>query len=83
MKAGIKIRNFRWWIAGLLLLASILNYIDRQALSILIPTIQKDLALSDEQYGNVVSLFLVAYTIAYLVSGRIVDAIGPRASPIC
>jgi ACS family hexuronate transporter-like MFS transporter len=80
MKAGIKIRNFRWWIAGLLLLASILNYIDRQALSILIPTIQKDLALSDEQYGNVVSLFLVAYTIAYLVSGRIVDAIGPRAS---
>lgn len=76
----MKIRHFRWWIAGLLLLASILNYIDRQTLSILAPTIQQDLALTDAQYGQVVSLFLVAYTIAYLVSGRIVDALGPRAS---
>ncbi|HEY0943853.1 MAG TPA: MFS transporter [Opitutaceae bacterium] len=76
----MKIPNLRWWIAGLLLLASILNYVDRTALSILAPTIQADLALSDEHYGNVVSVFLVAYTIAYLVSGRIVDAVGPRAS---
>jgi MFS transporter, ACS family, hexuronate transporter len=76
----MKVLHFRWWIAVLLLLASILNYIDRQALSILAPTIQADLALSDAQYGRVVSVFLVAYTIAYLVSGRIVDALGPRAS---
>ena len=76
----MKIRNFRWWIAGLLLVASILNYVDRQTLSILAPTIQKDLALSDAEYGHIVSLFLVAYTIAYLVSGRIVDALGPRLS---
>jgi ACS family hexuronate transporter-like MFS transporter len=73
-------RNFRWWIAILLLLASILNYVDRQTLSILAPTIQADLELSDAQYGNVVSLFLIAYTIAYLVSGRIVDALGTRWS---
>src|SRR5688572_7940255 len=76
----MKVPHFRWWIAVLLLLASILNYIDRQALSILAPTIQADLALNDAQYGRVVSVFLVAYTIAYLVSGRIVDALGPRAS---
>lgn len=76
----MKIRGFRWWIAVLLLLASILNYIDRQTLSILAPTIQADLQLSDAQYGNVVSAFLVAYTIAYLVSGRIVDALGTKAS---
>ena len=79
-KSRGKIRHLRWWIAGLLLLASILNYIDRQALSILAPTIQADLGLSDAQYGNVVSLFLVAYTVAYLVSGRIVDSLGPRLS---
>lgn len=78
----MKIRNFRWWIAGLLLAVSILNYIDRQTLSILIPTIQVDLRLTDAQYGNVVSFFLVAYTIAYLVSGRVVDAIGTRASMV-
>lgn len=76
----MKIRGFRWWIAVLLLLASILNYVDRQTLSILAPTIQADLQLSDAQYGNVVSAFLVAYTIAYLVSGRIVDALGTKAS---
>ena len=76
----MKVPVLRWWIAGLLLGASILNYVDRQALSILAPTIQADLALSDAQYGNIVSLFLAAYTIAYLVSGRIVDALGSRVS---
>lgn len=75
-----KIPHLRWWIAGLLFLASILNYIDRQALSLLAPTIQADLGLSDTQYGHVVSLFLVAYTIAYLVAGRVVETLGTRAS---
>lgn len=59
--------------------ASVLNYIDRQTLSILAPTIQKDLALTNEDYATVLNLFLVAYTIAYLVSGRIVDRFGVRA----
>jgi len=76
----MKIRNLRWGIAVLLLLASILNYVDRQALSILAPTIQADLRLSDADYGRIVSFFLIAYTVASLLSGRIVDALGPRAS---
>lgn len=76
----MKIRHLRWWIAGLLFLASVLNYIDRQALSILAPTIQDELKLSDGDYGNIVSWFLVAYTVSYLVSGRIVDALGSRWS---
>jgi ACS family hexuronate transporter-like MFS transporter len=76
----MKIPRLRWVIGALLLLASILNYVDRQALSILAPTIQADLKISDAQYGNIVSFFLLAYTIAYLVSGRIVDRIGTRLS---
>lgn len=75
-----KIPHLRWHIGVLLLLASILNYVDRQTLSILAPTIQEDLGISDAQYGNVVSLFLAAYTIAFLVSGRIVDVLGTRLS---
>lgn len=75
-----KIPHLRWWIAGLLFLASILNYIDRQALSILAPTIQADLGLSDQQYATIVSFFLAAYTVAYLLSGRVVDALGARLS---
>ena len=74
----MKIRNVRWWIAGVLFLLSVINYVDRQTLSILVPTIQADLELSDQQYGNIVSLFLAAYTVSYLVSGRLVDALGAR-----
>lgn len=76
----MKIPHLRWWIAGLLFLASILNYIDRQTLSILAPTIQADLKLSDQQYATIVSFFLAAYTVAYLLSGRMVDALGARLS---
>jgi MFS transporter, ACS family, hexuronate transporter len=76
----MKIPYLRWWIASLLFLASILNYIDRQALSILAPTIQADLNLSDQQYATIVSFFLAAYTVAYLLSGRVVDALGARIS---
>jgi ACS family hexuronate transporter-like MFS transporter len=75
-----RIPYLRWWIGGLLLIASILNYVDRQALSILAPTIQSELAITDAQYGNIVSLFLVAYVIAYLLSGRLVDLLGTRLS---
>jgi ACS family hexuronate transporter-like MFS transporter len=70
----------RWAIAGLLFLAAILNYIDRNVLGLLAPTIQKDLGMTDAQYATVVDLFLVAYTAAYLLSGRMVDRLGTRLS---
>lgn len=74
----MKLKHVRWWIVSLLLLISIKNYVDRQMFSILAPTIQSDLGMSDAQYGQIISLFLAAYTIAYLVSGRLMDAIGAR-----
>lgn len=74
-----RIPHFRWWIIVLVFLAAVLNYVDRQTLSALAPTIQHDLAMDDRAYGNVVNIFLVAYTISYLVSGRIVDLLGTRA----
>lgn len=75
-----KIPQLRWWIGGLLLMASILNYLDRNTVAVLAPTIQKDLGVSDEEYAHVMSLFMVAYTIAYLLSGWVVDVLGPRIS---
>lgn len=75
-----KFPHLRWWIAGLLFLASILNYLDRQTLSILAPTIQQELRLSNEDYAFVVNCFLVAYTVATLLSGRVVDRLGVRLS---
>jgi len=53
---------------------------DRQNLSILARTIQGDLHISDIQYSNVVQAFLLAYTLSYLVAGRLTDWLGARTS---
>lgn len=70
----------RWWILGLLFLSTVLNYVDRQTLSILARSIQTDLHLSDLDYSTVVQVFLLAYTLAYLVVGRVTDRLGTRWS---
>lgn len=75
-----KIPNLRWWIVGLLFLSSVINYVDRQTLSILARTIQDDLRMSDLDYAAVVQLFLIAYTVTYLFAGRITDWLGTRVS---
>lgn len=77
-----KIPQLRWWIVVLLFGAAVLNYVDRQTLSALAPTIQHDLALSERDYANVVNLFLVAYTLAYLGSGWLTDRLGTRVGMI-
>lgn len=79
---GKKIKGLRWWIVALLFAAAVLNYIDRQTLSALAPTIQKDLGMTDGDYANIVNIFLIAYTIAYIISGRIVDKVGTRAGTL-
>lgn len=70
--------HLRWLIAALLLAASVINYVDRQTLSILATTIQRELQINDQAYAQIVQAFLFAYTLAYLLSGRIVDRFGPR-----
>jgi len=74
------VRHLRFVIAALLCLASTVNYLDRQTLSVLADTIKQDLGLSASDYADITSAFLVTYTVMYLVGGRIVDAIGTRAS---
>src|SRR5678815_4939731 len=73
-------RQYRWIILGLLFLASVINYIDRQSLSILARTIQDDLHISDLGYANVVQMFLFAYMLSFLAAGWITDRLGTRAS---
>lgn len=74
----IKVPGLRWWIITLVFFAAVLNYVDRQTLSALAPTIQRDLSVDDGSYGKVVNLFLVSYTIACILSGKLVDKIGAR-----
>ncbi len=77
-----RIPHFRWFIVTLVFLAAVLNYVDRQTLSALAPTIQRDLGMDDRAYANVVNIFLVAYTIAYLISGKIIDTVGTRTGMV-
>jgi ACS family hexuronate transporter-like MFS transporter len=82
VKKLIKIKGLRWWIVTLVFLAAVLNYVDRQTLSALAPTIQADLGLDDREYANLISIFLIAYTIAYLIAGKLVDRLGTRKSTL-
>src|SRR5688500_11199229 len=73
-------KHRRWIILGLLFLASVINFIDRQSLSILARTIQDDLGISDLGYSQVVQLFLFAYMLSFFVVGWITDRLGVRLS---
>ncbi len=74
----MKIKGLRWYIAFLLCLASALNYLDRQTLSVLIGTIKEELHLTNASYGAINAWFLASYGVMYAVSGRIIDWIGTR-----
>ena len=67
-------------MVGMLCLASELNYLDRQTLSVLAQTIQDDLKISTTEYANITSAFLGSYAVMYAVSGRLVDWLGTRRS---
>jgi MFS transporter, ACS family, aldohexuronate transporter len=73
-----KIHNLRWWIVGLLFLSTVLNYIDRQTVSILAPVLQDQFHMSNEDYAFVVSAFLVSYTVMQAISGMVLDWLGTR-----
>lgn len=72
--------SLRWAIVAMLFASTVLNYLDRQTLSILATTVQADLGMSDLAYAHVVQLFLLAYAFAYLLAGRVTDWLGTRLS---
>jgi MFS transporter, ACS family, hexuronate transporter len=78
MNRRFTIPKLRWVIAGLLLSVTLINYIDRTTLSVLVGQIKASLHLSDAGYSKIISLFLVAYAIMYAASGYIVDRIGTK-----
>jgi sugar phosphate permease len=66
------------WILGLLFASSVINYLDRQSLSILARTIQTALHLSDLDYARIIQFFLLPYTLAFLLAGRLTDWLKPK-----
>jgi len=73
-----KFKKLRWLIATLLFLATVINYIDRQTLSIAIPVIRDELGITNSDYSRIVFAFLLAYTIMQVVSGKVIDRLGTR-----
>lgn len=72
------IRNLRWWIAGLLFLSTVINYIDRQTLSVLAPYIKAEMKWDNTTFAYLIISFRVAYAIGQGASGRLLDKIGTR-----
>lgn len=70
--------GFRWVVLGLLFIATTILYIDRSALGILAPELQKSIGWTEEQYGLMNSAFMVAYALCFILMGKLIDTIGTR-----
>jgi len=68
----------RWSICAMLFFATSINYIDRQILGILAPTLQNSIGWTEAQYGYIIGAFQLAYAIGLVVVGRMVDRLGSR-----
>lgn len=68
----------RWAVVALLFVATAINYLDRQTLSVLGPTLRTELHLTDRDYSNAVSAFLFSYAVMYTLAGRWIDYVGVR-----
>tara|TARA_B100001063_G_C16755776_1_gene553052 strand:- start:86 stop:1393 length:1308 start_codon:yes stop_codon:yes gene_type:complete len=80
----VKLNGLRWWVIALIALATVINYIDRQALSVLWPDIVEELfpdesALERKQiYANISIVFVFAYAFGQAIFGKIFDWVGTR-----
>jgi MFS transporter, ACS family, hexuronate transporter len=72
------IRNLRWWIGALLFASTVINYIDRQTLSLLSPFLKQLYHWTNSDYANLLIGFRIAYSIGQTVCGRMMDRVGTR-----
>jgi len=72
------ISNLRWWIGGLLFASTVINYLDRQTLSVLAPYLKKQYEWNNQNFATIVIAFRVSYSIGQTVAGRFIDRVGTR-----
>lgn len=73
-----KLPKLPWLIAGLLFISTLINYTARVTLGVVVGNVMHHFALTERDYGHIVSFFMVAYAIMYTGSGFIVDRLGTR-----
>jgi ACS family hexuronate transporter-like MFS transporter len=76
--AGSRLGRYRWVICALLFFAATVNYVDRQVIGILKPTLQHQFGWSEVDYGDIVFAFQLAYAIGLLFAGRLIDWLGTK-----
>lgn len=74
----MKIRHLRWWLCGLMFLATALSFLDRQVLSVVAPVVTKEFGMSNADYSYVTTAFMVSYAVMFFLAGRVMDVIGTR-----
>src|SRR5690606_41779483 len=73
-----KFRNYRWLIVVLLFLATTINYLDRQIIGLLKPTLEAEFNWSETDFAYIVMAFTAAYAIGLLFFGWLVDRVGTK-----
>jgi ACS family hexuronate transporter-like MFS transporter len=73
-----RIGRYRWFICGLIFAATVINYIDRQMIGVLKPTLQQEFGWTEVTYGNIVFWFQAAYALGFVAFGRLIDRLGTR-----
>ena len=77
-RRGAIVDGYRWFICGLLFFAATINYVDRQVIGILKPTLQAEFGWTEIDYADIVFAFQLAYAIGLLFAGRLMDRFGAR-----
>jgi ACS family hexuronate transporter-like MFS transporter len=72
------IKHLRWYIGGALFLSTVINYIDRQTLSVLAPYIKDEYRWTNTDFAMLIIAFRVAYALGQTASGRFLDRVGTR-----
>ncbi|MXV49477.1 MFS transporter [Pedobacter sp. HMF7647] len=73
-----KIGKYRWTICALLFFATTVNYLDRQVLSLLKPSLEKEFNWTNSDYADIAAMFQFVYAISMLFAGRIIDRLGTK-----
>ncbi len=74
----MKLKGLRWWIIGLIFIATVINYIDRTAFALLWPQMGEDLGMDNADYAFMLNIFMITYAASKFLSGRLYDQIGTR-----
>ncbi len=70
--------NVRWTVCAMIFVATTINYMDRQVIGILKPTLMHTIGMTEQNYGYVIACFQLAYALGLVVAGRLVDKLGSR-----